>query len=216
MITAQPAAQTYAVAGDTVVSIAASGTLPLSYRWRRNGLIFTNQILYTHLSVLTISNVQPSNAAIFSISITNLAAATNALSFTAQLIVQADADLDHMADVWELANGLSTNNAADALLDFDGDGVSNYEEFKAGTDPRDPSSFLRVERLTPFLSGGAALEFGAGSNRSYSVEYTDLGGLSWLNLTNVFGRTTNWKATVMDPTPAPGRFYRLVTPFQPR
>jgi hypothetical protein len=198
------------------LSISAGGTLPLSYRWRRNGLIFTNQILDSHTSILSLPNVQPGNAGAYSVSITNLAYTTNALSFSSTLVVQADLDGDHIADSWELMNGFSTNNAADALLDFDGDGVSNLEEFRAGTDPRDPSSYFKVERITAGLAGGTVLQFGAGSNRSYSVQYSGLEDLNWQGLTNLFSRPTNWKATVTDPASASDRrFYRLVTPYQP-
>lgn len=46
-----------------------------------------------------------------------------------------DTDNDRMGDAWELANGLSPTNAADAAQDADSDGLSNYEEFLYGTDP---------------------------------------------------------------------------------
>jgi len=217
-ITAQPPAQIFAVVGDTVqLSVSAGGTLPLSYRWRRNGLIFTNQILNAYTSILTLPNVQPSNAGLYSVSITNLAITTNALIFSSTLVVQADADGDHVADLWEVIHGFSTNNAADALLDFDRDGVSNLDEFRAGTDPRDVLSYFKVERINaPAAGGGIFLQFAAGSNRSYTVQYTDLDGSTWRGLSNIFPRSTNWKASVTDPAPASAhRFYRLVTPYQP-
>jgi hypothetical protein len=46
-----------------------------------------------------------------------------------------DDDNDGMPDAFELANGFDKNNAADAVLDKDGDGVSNLQEFLDGTDP---------------------------------------------------------------------------------
>jgi YD repeat-containing protein len=47
----------------------------------------------------------------------------------------ADADGDQMPDGWETAHGLNPNNPADALLNTDGDGLTNLAEFQAGTDP---------------------------------------------------------------------------------
>ncbi|MGC4013097.1 MAG: hypothetical protein QM755_01065 [Luteolibacter sp.] len=47
-----------------------------------------------------------------------------------------DADGDGIPDVYENANGLQAYNAADANLDPDGDGLTNAEEARYGTNPR--------------------------------------------------------------------------------
>ncbi len=45
-----------------------------------------------------------------------------------------DTDADGLPDEYETANGLDPNNPADASADLDGDGLSNLDEFLAGSD----------------------------------------------------------------------------------
>ncbi len=51
-----------------------------------------------------------------------------------------DDDNDGMSDAFEAANGLDPLNPLDASGDLDGDGFTNLQEFKAGTDPNDRGS----------------------------------------------------------------------------
>lgn len=46
-----------------------------------------------------------------------------------------DADDDLLPDDWEIAFGCDPNDPLDALLDFDGDGLVNLQEYLFGTDP---------------------------------------------------------------------------------
>lgn len=47
-----------------------------------------------------------------------------------------DTDGDGMPDLWELEYGLDPNSPDDKDLDLDGDGLTNYQEYLAGTNPR--------------------------------------------------------------------------------
>jgi hypothetical protein len=57
--------------------------------------------------------------------------------------LNADDDRDGMPDAWEILYGLNPLSYADSLLDNDGDGVINRQEFINGTDPTKapPQSF---------------------------------------------------------------------------
>lgn len=59
-----------------------------------------------------------------------------------------DTDADGMPDVWELAYEFNPNDPRDAALDPDRDRQSNLEEYRAGTDPRNPLSVLRITDIT--------------------------------------------------------------------
>jgi len=58
------------------------------------------------------------------------------LALEAHATAYADADGDGMPRFWEEDNGFSDNRPADAALDSDADGLTNGQEYSAGTDPR--------------------------------------------------------------------------------
>jgi len=217
-IVQQPLGQTV-VPGATVtfsVSVTNTATLPIGYRWRRNGQTISNATfsLYERVCFLTITNVQLPYTN-YNVAITNLARSSLTTS-NALLTFVADSDADGLPDAWETAFGLATNNPADATVDSDGDGLSNGQEYAAGTDPTNALSYLKVEAI----QGGAgtvSLEFFAVSNRTYTVQYeTALRAGAWLKLVNVLARATNRVETITDPDPAAAsRYYRLVTPALP-
>ena len=51
-------------------------------------------------------------------------------------LLDLDGEADGMLDPWETMHGFDPGSAADASLDFDGDGVSNRAEFERGSHPR--------------------------------------------------------------------------------
>lgn len=75
-------------------------------------------------------------------------------------LILGDQDADGMPDQWESHFGLNPTNAADADLDFDGDGISNLLELRYGTRPNGDTdndgvsdfSELFMHRTSPFAS----------------------------------------------------------------
>ena len=215
-----PAAPTAVLQGANVsytVAISANPP-PYNFQWRRGSLILTNMSLATTNCTFTLSNVQPSNSGLYRVVITNLASISNApvLFSTNTLTVLADTDGDGIPDFWESLYGLDPNNKADASLDSDGDGLTNLQEYIAGTDPTNALSYLKIDHLDNAL-GATTLQFGAVSNKSYSLLYKESPNIGlWTRFADLAARPSNWVATVQDPYPVTSdRLYRLATPQLP-
>jgi hypothetical protein len=127
--------------------------------------------------------------------------------------VLADFDNDGLPDTYEQTLGLNTNNVADALLDLDGDGVSNRDEYIADTSSTNATSYLWID--SPHIGIDTTLLFSARSNKTYTVQFTDDLGAGWFKLDDLVAWPTNHMRIVIDPNPAANRSYRVVTPRQP-
>ncbi len=212
----QPISQTAVEGGSVTFTVAASGTTPIHFRWRTNGITFTNAVfvITPSNSSLTIHNLTTNfNGMRFNVAPTNIAG-QGVLSANAFLTVLRDSDGDGLPDDWEQGRpGFNPNDPSDAVRDDDADTMSNRDEYIAGTDYLDPLSYLKVDLS---VDGGTILRFMAISNRTYTVQFSDqLGPAQWQKLADVLAKSSNRVEIVVDPAPAAKRYYRLATPLGP-
>ena len=215
-----PVNQTVVAGGDFTMSVEVTGNpLPFAYSWRRGsiviatnsgnfrsnfitlnstaaGLILTNDILSSNYTMRLVVYNDANNAPGVLVTFTNT--------------VLADIDGDGLSDLFE-QTFFGNNAAADRNADSDGDGMLNWQEQTAGTDPTNTLSYLRINSIAS--PGPTTVTFGAVSNRTYSVQYSDSFALgAWSTLASLPARSTNWTAMISDPASTTNRFYRLVTP----
>lgn len=104
----------------------------------------------------------------------NLGAGPGSLLATTIEIV--DTDADGIADPWESLN-FDNLTTADGSTDQDGDGVTDREEYLGGSDPSDPTSFLRIiSQSSSEVSPNAreiTLEFTSDPSRHYQILISD-------------------------------------------
>jgi hypothetical protein len=119
-----------------------------------------------------------------------------------------DSDSDGIPDEWETLNDLDSSDDTDALSDPDQDGISNLDEYIAGTDPKDAQSFLSVEQVT-HTDESFTLKFQSQSGREYSIgRKYDLQDEEWEILDSVISGTGDI-IEVEDDATEPAQFYRL-------
>ncbi|MDA1257108.1 MAG: SUMF1/EgtB/PvdO family nonheme iron enzyme [Chloroflexi bacterium] len=100
----------------------------------------------------------------------------------------ANLDGDCMLDAWEI-EFFGDAGTATGGSDADGDGQDNCDESKAGTDPFDDASILRIVKIVAENGQPATMEWPSVENRSYCVYWsTNLPG-SFSMLTNGIAAT---------------------------
>ena len=213
----RPVAQTVPAGSVFTHTAVISGhPAPFGYRWNSNSVLVSFLTSNSRTQIITFPAMPwaTNSSAQFRLIITNLASQGNTVNTLLTNYTLADWDRDGLPDAYELTLGLSTNNAADALGDLDGDGANNADEYSAGTDLTDPNSYLRVD--LDAITGIADVIVSAVTNRSYTVQYSDqMPATTWTKLADIFAKTTNRMETNRDPAWVPNRYYRVILPAQP-
>jgi hypothetical protein len=136
-IIAQPQSQLLETNAPVSLSVVASG-LGLTYQWYSNGIPIAGATNDTLLFL----NLASSHFANYTVVLSNasgvVASTPAALWF--------DSNANGLPDWWEVRYFGNLDQTADG--DFDGDGVSNLDEYLEGTNPADPTSYnprLRIQ-----------------------------------------------------------------------
>jgi fibronectin type 3 domain-containing protein len=117
-----------------------------------------------------------------------------------------------LLEKWRFENfGTASNTGAAADgADPDGDGLTNAQEYTAGTDPRSAASALRISQVRPSGSN-LVVSFATVVGRTYNVERSDtLQSGSWTPVQSGIAGTGG-VVQITDPNAAaqPKRFYRI-------
>ena len=215
VFTHRPLGQSVAQGGNATFSVGFSGNPgPFSVEWRKGSATYASNAVTGFQDFFTLQNVQATHAGTWQAIVRNPASTSGTRSsFTLKILT--DADQDGLPDVWEKSVGHPTNMAANTFADLDGDGMTDRDEFIAGTNPTNAQSRLAILGISQ-ISNATTLTFSAAPNRTYTIEHLSrwLDG-EWLRLADVPATKTDRLVSIVDLSAPPTnaiRFYRVVTP----
>lgn len=210
-----PVSQSVAAGSPVTLSVTVTGSpLPLGMEWRRGNTVLASNTVYSTTGFFTFNSTNKLTNFTYRVIVRNLAYSGTNIGPAAVVTTVADSDSDGIPDSWESQFGLNGNSAGDAALDPDKDGMTNGQEYVAGTDPTDPLSLLKLD--VQEAASGVNLLFTAVSNRTYTVQFKDaLDAGSWTRLSDVSAAPQTITASVPDSGAVTNRFYRVVTPRVP-
>ena len=133
---------------------------------------------------------------------------SNAFAFVqADHILPGALDTNGLPIAWEMANFGHTG--VDPNADPDHDGMSNMQEYLAGTDPNNPNSCLCITNFTRDATGYNLMSWSSVPTRYYYIQRTSVLGDPARPFTDtLINWTLGWHSTGFYDTGEPG-FYRI-------
>jgi hypothetical protein len=122
---------------------------------------------------------------------------------------------DGIADTWRLRYfGSVRNHLSQAAADADGDGLPNWAEFKAGTNPNDVQSSLRMlaekSSIGHSPSRGLTLRWPSATALKYTIEVTQsITESQWVPVASNIPGTGAEMEFMIDNPPNSSQFYRV-------
>jgi len=112
-------------------------------------------------------------------------------------------------EVWMSSFGLPSEFRLEAV-DYDGDGMTNLQEFNSNTDPTNPLSKLDILRVTP-RANRTELIWTSGAVAVQTVQTSVDGGETWLNLRDYFASRPGQKSLLIQGETPPHSWFRVRT-----
>jgi hypothetical protein len=140
--------------------------------------------------------------------VTNTLSSGGTVNFTGKYTF-FDVNANGISDSWERNYFSSVSTNRTQLTDTDGDGMTDYAEFIAGTDPNNSNSVLELPPPTPQPNGSLRFNWPSVPGRAYRlVSSADL--VNWTALADWIRATTTTSSVVLaPPTNDASYFYRL-------
>jgi pectate lyase len=211
VIAAGPQNQNVSPNNAITFTVIAGGSAPLSYQWYFN----TNSPIAGATNFLfTLTNVQATNAGIYSVIVSNSVGSAVSTGATLTVTVLTDPFVS-----WQ-SQYFGCTNCANAAPDADpfGKGMSNTNQVLLGLNPTNPASVFRILSVVPqsndvviiWATGGGPTNVvqatGGDVNGGYSTNFTDISGPIAIPGS---GDTTNNYRDTGGATNNPSRYYRI-------
>jgi hypothetical protein len=120
---------------------------------------------------------------------------------------------DGIPDYWALQYGFNPLDPSVANADPDGDGLSNLQEFLAGTDPTNSASIMRITSITR-VGNVNTITWDSVNGKTYHLQSTDTLTGTFADVGGPDITASGPSTSTTDTTAVVGRFYRvrLVSP----